>query len=78
MKKSIGLLGAGMLGVFLTACQPICKEFPEWNEWGFQNDVEHNSKGQEETGIPKLAGEVLEVFIDPACYVGNQLGVVSK
>lgn len=62
----------------LGACQPICNSFPEWTEFGYQNDVEHNANGTVATGINKIIGQVLEVPIEPACYIGNQLGIVSK
>lgn len=67
-----------ILLLLLGACQPICSSFPEWTEWGYQVDVEHTSTGQVATGATKTIGEILEVGIDPACYVGSQFGIVKK
>lgn len=69
--------------LLLIGCQPICKAFPEWNEQPLQGgtikfDVEHNSQGQVEDPVIAAIGDILEIPIDPACAIVNQLGIVTK
>lgn len=66
-----------LISLSLCSCQSVCKTFPEWNEWGYENDVEHNSAGKPETGALKLAGQTAEIGVDPACWLGNKFGIVS-
>lgn len=63
--------------VLLAGCSGVCKAFPEWNEIGYQNDIEHDSSGTPETGIAKFAGQIAEIFVDPACLIGNKVGIVQ-
>lgn len=56
----------------------LCSAFPEWSETGFDNDVEHNSSGQVETGLTAFAGQLAEVVVDPTCGALGAAGVVSK
>ena len=60
------------------AANDVCKAFPEWNELGYQNDVEHDAHGAVQSGIAKLAGQVAEVFVDPACASASKAGIVAK
>lgn len=73
MKPAIAAI---IVALALGGCQPICRAFPEWNERGYSNDVEHTN-GKVDTGVVKTAGQVAEIGIDPACWLGNQLGIIA-
>lgn len=65
------------LSVALSGCTTVCKTFPEWAETGYQNDVEHAADGSVLTGAAKIAGQIIEIVVDPACAIGSGWGMVT-